>query len=144
MNIIHRWHTILNMPRYDEVWHTQDMTDELTEYNEASGVIDSWSELSDVAYTYTRANWSGHKNIKFPLSKWQFYLGIVYMIPKYTLRWRFFRKLGHQFDKNLNISEVRNPRKITKLIVLAEKYHLDPTLFQIRAEEMLRHTFLLK
>lgn len=44
------------------------------------------------------------------------------MIPKYTLRWRFFRKIGHQFDKNLNISEVRNPKKIEKLKKIASKY----------------------
>jgi hypothetical protein len=144
MNLIYRWHSMLNMPRYDEEWHKHDMADELAEYYEANGLIDTWSELSDVAYTSTRANWSGHKDIIFPLSRWQLYVGIIYMLPKYTLRWRFFRKLGHQFDKNLNISEVRNPKKVSKLAVIAEKYHLDPTLFQIRAEELLKKSFLLK
>jgi hypothetical protein len=47
------------MPKYDEEWHRQDMADELTEYEEASGFIDTWSELSDVAYTYTRAKRNG-------------------------------------------------------------------------------------
>lgn len=44
---------MLNMPKYDEDWHKKDMADELAEYEEASGFIDTWSELSDVAYTYT-------------------------------------------------------------------------------------------
>jgi hypothetical protein len=144
MNLIHYWHNKLNMPKYDEEWHKQDMVDELAEYTEAHGLIDTWSELSDVAYTYTRAKWSGHTTVDFPLSKIQLFVGILYMFPKYTLRWRFFRELGHQFDKGLNISEVRNPKKISKLVVIAEKYHLDPSMFQERAEKLLKSRFLLK
>ncbi len=143
-SLLNRWHSMLNMPKYDEAWHKKDMTDELAEYQEATGLIDVWSELSDVAYTYTRAKWSGHTAIMFPLSKWQFYVGIIYMLPKYTLRWRFFRRLGHHFDKNLHISEVRNPNKIQKLKVIAEKYNLDPSLFLAHAKKMLRYTMLLK
>lgn len=144
MNLIHRWHTVLDMPKYDEAWHKDDLADELAEYHEANGLIDVWSELSDVAYTYTRAKWSGYHAFVFPLSWWQLCLGIIYMIPKYSLRWRFFRKLGHSLDKNINISEVRNPKKIAKLKVIAEKYNLDPGLFQTQAEKMLRRTFLLR
>lgn len=66
------------------------------------------------------------------------------MFPKYTLRWRFFRKLGKQFDINLNISEVRNPKKISKLHVIAQKYNLDPVMFQKEAEKLLNKIFLLK
>jgi hypothetical protein len=55
------------------------------------------------------------------------------MFPKYTLRFKFFRDLGHEFDKNLNISEVRNPKKIEKLKVIAEKYNLDPERFTEKA-----------
>ncbi len=135
---------MLNMPKYDKAWHTQDIMDELLEYQEATGLIDVWSEISDVTYTYTRANWSGHTALKFPLSRPKFYLGIVYMLPKYTLRWRFFRKLGHHFDKNLHINEVRNPKKTQKLKTIAEKYNLDPNLFQSHAEKMLQCNFLLK
>lgn len=143
MALIHRWHTMLNMPKYDEAWHREDMADELAEYNEAKGFIDTWSELSDVAYTYTRAMWSKHSTINFPLSKWKLYLGIIYMIPKYTLRWRFFRKLGYQFDKKLYISEVRNPKKIHKLQTIAKKYQLDPIEFTTKAEVLLRRSVLL-
>lgn len=144
MNLINKWHTMLNMPKHDEVWHKEDMADELTEYEEAEGLIDTWSELSDVAYTYTRAKWSGHTNMNFPLSRVQFFVGILYMFPKYTLRWRFFRKLGYQFDKNLHINEVRNPKKIEKLKTIAEKYNLDPEAFQTQAEKMLKRSFLLR
>ncbi len=144
MNLINRWHDILNMPKLDEVWHRQDMSDELAEYEEACGFLNNWSELSDVVYTYSRARWSGHTTIYFPLSKTKLFFGVIYMIPKYTLRWRFFRKIGHQFDKNLNISEVRNPKKIEKLKKIASKYELDPEIFVIKAEKMRRRTILLK
>ncbi len=141
---IYLWHTKLNMPKYDEAWHRKDLADEMLEYKEAVGVINIWSELSDVAYTYTRAKWSGHSNIKYPLLRWQLYIGIIYMIPKYTLRWRFFRKLGHYFDYQLQISEVRNPLKVEKLTVIAEKYNLDPIKFKDRAKQMLTYSLLLK
>lgn len=133
MGLINKWHDMLNMPKYDEEWHKQDMADELAEYEEAHGFIDTWSELSDVVYTYTRAKWSGHNTIDFPLSKTLLPIGILYMIPKYTLRWKFFRDLGHQFDRSLNISEVRNPKKIEKLKVIAEKYNLNPEQFTKKA-----------
>ena len=48
MNPINKWHNKLNMPKYDEEWHKQDMADELAKYEEAHGLIDTWSELSDV------------------------------------------------------------------------------------------------
>ncbi len=134
---------MLNMSKFDLAWHAEDLADELAEYQEALGVIATWSELSDVAYTYTRARWSGHPTITFPLKRHHLYLGIVYMLPKYTLRWRFFRKLGHQFDTSLHISEVRNPKKLHKLYTIAEKYHLNPDLFAERAEKLLRRSILL-
>ncbi len=144
MGLINRWHTMLNMPKYDEVWHKQDMADELAEYHEAEGLIDIWSELSDVTYTYTRAKWSGHTGMGFPISKMLLPIGILYMIPKYTLRWRFFRELGHQFDKNISISEVRNPKKIEKLKIIAEKYNLDPNEFTQKATVLMKNRIFFK
>ena len=143
MGLINKWHDMLAMPKYDEEWHKEDMADELAEYKEASGFIDTWSELSDVAYTYTRSKWSGHNTIEFPLSKTKLVIGLLYMFPKYTLRFKFFCDLGHQFDKNLHISEVRNPKKVEKLKVIAEKYNLDPDDFTDRATRLMHHRIFL-
>ena len=66
------------------------------------------------------------------------------MIPKYTLRWRFFRELGHQFDKNISISEVRNPKKIEKLKIIAEKYNLDPNEFTQKATVLMKNRIFFK
>jgi len=132
------------MPKYDLVWHMQDMNDELEEFKEANGLICKWSELSDVVYTYTRAQWSGHKDIKFPFKKTSFYIGLIYMFPKYTLRWKFFSILGKKFDNNLKITEVRNPEKIKKLEEIAKKYNLDPVKFKIEAEKLMKRWIFLK
>jgi len=135
---------MLGMPKYDLAWHQADLADELQEYTEASGLIDVWSELADIAYTYTRAIWSGHTTIKFPLRRICLYIGIIYMIPKYTLRWRFFRKLGIIVGSQTPISEVRNPQKTHKMKVIAEKYNIDPDLFQSEATKLSRRRFFLR
>ncbi len=144
MNLINKWHSYLNMPKHDIDWHIQDIKDELEELEEAKSLIHKWSEVSDVVYTYTRAKWSGHIDLNFPLKKIHFYVGLVYMFPKYTLRWRFFRKIGKSFDKNLKINEVRNPKKIHKLEDIAFKYNLDKNLFKEKSEKLLKKWILLR
>lgn len=139
-NLLSFWYSKLNMPKYDEQWHRDDMA----EYHEATGLIDTWSELSDVVYTYSRAKWSGHSTITFPFSRFKFLIGVVYMIPKYSLRWYFFRTLGRRIDPDLLISEVRNPNKLEKMKTIAEKYQIDPTIFKTEAEKLMRHWILLK
>lgn len=132
------------MPKHDLDWHEQDIADELLEYQEAKGLLATWSELSDIAYTYTRARWSGHTGITLPINRIKFYCGLLYMYPKYTLRWKFFRELGFSFNKSLTINEVRNPKKLGKLHTIAEKYSLDPDEFTRRAETLLKKRLLLK
>lgn len=142
--IINKWHSYLDMPKYDLAWHERDINDELSELNEASGFVDVWSELSDIAYTYTRANWAGHKDIKLPISKANFYFGLLYMFPKYTLRWKFYVALGKKMDKNLKLREVRNPKKIEKLKRIAEKYNLDEKKLTSEAMYLMSRWFFLK
>lgn len=143
MNPLRHWHNLLNMPKNDLEWHQKDLADELVEYQEAKGFIDSWSELSDISYTYSRANWSGHE-LDLPIPYHFFLLGLIYMIPKYSLRWRFFRKLGYKFNKNLHINEVRNPRKVHRLHTIAEKHNINPLEFEMLAKKQLEKSFLLR
>ena len=135
---------MLDMPKNNLDWHKEDISDELKELEKAEGLIDKWSELSDVAYTYTRAHWSGHTSIKYPLSKTNFYIGLIYMFPKYTLRWKFYRVLGKKFDKNIKITEVRNPEKIEKLKVIAEKHNINPEKFTEEAKKLMGKWVFLK
>lgn len=130
------------MPKRDREWHKQDMADELGEYNEEAKLIKKWSELSDVVYTCTRSAWSGHV-LEFPLQRWQFALGVVYMIPKYTGRWLFFRAAGKKAGVGTVVHEVRNPQKTHKLHHIAEKYGIDRQEFQTICEKQLRYWPLL-
>ncbi len=142
--LINKWHSYLDMPKNDLAWHEQDILDEFNELKEAKGVIDTWSEISDIVYTYTRARWSGHKNLKFPIHKLYFLIGIVYMFPKYTLRWRFYYILGKRIDKKLELREVRNPKKIEKLKVIAEKYNIDKEILINEAKKLKKKWIFLK
>lgn len=135
---------MLDMPKKDFAWHDADIKDELQEYMEARGIINKWSELSDVVYTYTRARWSEHTNIKYPLGKISFYIGLLYMFPKYSLRWKFYRTLGKKVDQNTELREVRNPKKFEKLKHIAEKYNLNPEQFTKEAKKLMRRWFFLK
>lgn len=135
--MIYMWHSFLGMKKYDLEWHLQDLADELSEYHEPQNMLKKWSELSDVVYTCTRGEWSGH-SIVFPFSRWMFFLGSIYMFPKYTARWMFFRRAGEKMNPNIIIREVRNPKKVNKLHNIAEMYNLDPNKFQIICEQQLK------
>ena len=140
--MIDRWHAYLAMSRHDQAWHENDMADELAEYHEETHWFKKWSELSDVVYTTTRSRWDDCP-LAFPLQPYQYYLGIVYMIPKYTLRWYFYRTAGRKAGAARELHEVRNPHKTHKLHHIAAKYDVDPRLFQTICERQLRYWPLL-
>lgn len=140
--MIKLWHNMLNMPKEDRAWHEQDMAEELEEYRAAQGIIMKWSELSDVVYTCSRTRWSGH-SIKFPMSGWRYALGMVYMYPKYTSRWFFFRRAGRRLGSSKQVDEVRNPRKVAKLHSIAKRYGLNELEFQAACEKQLTYWPLL-
>lgn len=140
--MITKWHSLLKMTKYDKKWHKQDLSDELEEYYAETHPVKKWSELSDVVYTCTRGRWSGH-DIPFPFSRWQFVLGSVYMIPKYSGRWLFFKSAGKKAGAKMTVREVRNPKKTYKLHIIAERYDIDPIKFQKTCEKQLRRWILL-
>jgi len=142
--IINSWHSILDMPKRDLAWHRGDIAREFEEWKEAEGFINKWSELSDVAYTYTRAQWSGHEDVEFPFKKINLYIGFIYMLPKYSLRYSFYRVLGKRINKEAKLKEVRNPKKIEKLEHIANKYNLDPNKFKDEAEKLMKRWVFLK
>jgi len=140
--MINKWHSWLDMKKFDKSWHEEDLADELAEYHEETKLLKKWSELSDVVYTCTRGRWDGH-DIAFPFKKWQFYVGAVYMFPKYSLRWLFFRSAGRKAGANHDLHEVRNPRKTHKLHKIAERHDIDKKTFQHICEQQLKRWLLL-
>lgn len=141
---INLWHSILDMPKCDRAFHEQDIDDELKEFHEEKRIIPVWSEASDLVYTYTRGRWSGHKDLQFPVAWYWYLIGMTYMYPKYTLRWLFFWLVARKVNKKVKMREVRNPRKVEKLKVLAEKYGMDEELFVAECKKLLRWWPLLK
>ncbi len=140
--ILRAWHNWLNMERHDKAWHLDDLKDEMEEYDEARGLIERWSELCDVVYTCTRSHWDGYPDIKYPYAWWTFAVGLIYMFPKYTLRWLFFRKVAKRFGKK--ISAIRNPKKTHKLRDIAEEFGMDPDAFEKECKRVMKYWVFLK
>lgn len=142
--MLNHWHSWLAMPGFDRAWHERDLADELAEYHEETKLFKKWSELSDVVYTCTRARWTGHP-LDFPLKKWQFYLGIIYMLPKYTGRFLFYWRAGKKAGADKKIRCVRNPQKLYKLeeILTEQKIHVDKARLLSVCKKQLRYWPLL-
>lgn len=117
------------MPKENRDWHEQDVADELQELQEAIGFVDRWSEKSDVVYTVSRSRWSGHK-FSYPLNKLDVVQGFMYMYPKYTMRFLFFRRAGKRLNKDADIRQVRNLKKDQRYLHIAQQNHLDPYKFE--------------
>ena len=130
------------MRKHTKAWYEKDMEEELQEYYEESALFKRWSELSDLSYAYSRARWNGH-NINFPFGKVPYFIGLIYMFPKYSGRWLFFRRAGHKTGAAIPIREVRNPKKIHKLHHIAEKNSIDPVIFENVCKQQLRYWPLL-
>jgi len=127
--LVNLWFEWLNLPKRDAQWHRQDVADEVQELRDASGLVEVWSEKADVVFATRRGRWAGH-GIELPLRRLDSWLGLAYMFPKYTLRWLFYRTVGHHLDPALRISEVRNPRKTDKLRDIARNNGFDPVAFE--------------
>ncbi len=139
--LTHTWHSLLNMKKYDKQWHEDDIKEEYEELRAANSLLEKWSEYSDVCYTYSRAKWTGF-DINLPIPLHMYYVGLLYMFPKYSLRFLFFRRVGRKFGKKIH--EVRNPRKRAKLHIIAERNEIPSREFIARCEKQLRYWPLLK
>ncbi len=137
-----KWHDALDMPKYDKEWHKNDIADEYKEYLDENNIIKKWSELSDVVYTHSRANWSGYK-IDYPLNKVTIPIGLMYMYPKYSLRYLFYKRAGHKLNKKIHLKEVRNPKKIHKLKTIAQRNGLGEEEFVKTCQQLLKHWILI-
>lgn len=136
--LIHFWHSFLDMARKERAWHVERMMEEVEELKHARGFVMTWSEISDVVYDYTRARWGGYRDIQFPLPRWKFFVGVLYMIPKYTLRWLFFYTAGRRAGAKVPVHAVQNPRKEEKLRKIAVRNKLEPERFVRECRRLMR------
>src|SRR5579872_2065172 len=118
------WHQWLGMPIREPEWYQQDYEEEYQEFLKANSYIERLSEASDLAYILTRSHCQcGPQNLlknTFQLCSqvgwWTLIGGLLYMIPKYTLRSLFYRHLG--FCLGISLRDVRNPtwNKVSRLL----------------------------
>ncbi len=139
--LIHTWHSLLNMEKYSKQWHVNDINDEFAELQSANSLLHKWSEYSDVCYTFSRARWSGYE-VDLPITRYMYYVGLVYMFPKYSLRYMFYRRIGKKFGKTL--CEVQNPSKRAKLEKIANRNDIPADQFVDTCNKLLRFWPLLK
>lgn len=137
------WFAWLGLPKHDEAWHRTDLAEELAELGQAKGFVAVWSERADVVFTVARARWSGH-NLAYPFGWPTRASGLVYMLPKYTLRWLLFRMAGRRLYSQSRITEVRNPANRRKLRTIAEKHGIDPVAFESECRRLTAWWPLLK
>lgn len=130
------------MKKHDQAWHEADMADELAEFYEETKWFKKWSELSDVCYTYSRSRWDNCA-VEFPLNRALYPIGLLYMFPKYTGRWLFFRQAGKKSGAQKPVHAVRNPKKVHKLHKIAEQNGINSKLFEEVCKKQLKHWPLL-
>jgi hypothetical protein len=138
--ILKAWHAYLGMDTFDKAWHEGDIADEFQEFLDATGIVHRWSELSDVVYTYTRGKYDGGFDLTFPLGKWAYALGLLYMFPKIMCRWWLFRAVGKEFHTDIRC--VRNPKKVHKLRAIAALYSIDQDRFVAAVQQKMKRRVL--
>jgi hypothetical protein len=140
--MIDKWFQWIGQPKHDLAWHKSDIAEELAEYYEEKRLLKKWSELSDVVFTTARSRWSGYQ-VEFPLARWQYPLGVLYGLPKFSLRFLFFRSAGKKAGALKPVNAIRNPKKTHKLHAIAEQNGIDKKKFQAICEQQLRYWILL-
>lgn len=126
------WHGRLNLSRQSTPsWHRDRLREELRERRLANTALRKLSETSDVIFSISRARYDGFPIRKLPSSP-RLVLAYVYMIVKYTSRWKFYKtammlcNVPH-YDQ---VCEVVNPRKDSKLNEVASRHRIDPMKFK--------------
>ncbi|PHH91763.1 hypothetical protein CDD83_10407 [Cordyceps sp. RAO-2017] len=126
-----RWHRLLRLQQQTLPWYRQRLREELSERRLAASAWQRLSETADVFYTISRAHHDGHLLRGLP----KFSLGhipvLAYLVPKYTLRWAFYRVAACccRAPDPASVREVVNPAKDRKLCDVAARHGIDPTAF---------------
>ncbi|ORX95599.1 hypothetical protein BCR34DRAFT_194244 [Clohesyomyces aquaticus] len=131
--LLRRWHKMLGLSTQSpRSWYRDRVREELRERRTAATRWQELSETSDVFFSLSRALHDGFPVRSLPpffsLRNTPVYL---YMIAKYTLRWKFYRvaaRLCHAPHHKL-VCEVINPNKKHKLEEVASRHQIDPVTF---------------
>lgn len=145
--LLHRWHSMLGLaPQSPPSWYRDRLREELQERRTAITRWEKLSETSDVFFSMSRAMYDGFPVRKLPLMFTVRHVSVyVYMLAKYTLRWKFYRvtavlcRAPHQGL----VCEVVNPAKDHKLEEVASRHGIDPAAFKRVGRQLRRFWPLL-
>ena len=129
-----RWHKMLNLsPQSPSSWYRDRLREELAEHRIATTPWQKLSEASDVFFSISRAQYDGFpvRNLP-PFVSFRHSFVYTYMVIKYTLRWKFYRRAAimckaSHYD---SVREVVNPSKDRKLEEVASRHQIDPAEFK--------------
>lgn len=145
--LLRQWHGMLGLSRQSPPsWYRDRLREELWERRTATTRWRKLSEASDVFFSISRAQHDGFPVRKLPpFSASRHALVYVYMLAKYTLRWKFYRVaalLCNAPHHNL-VCEVVNPSKDHKLKEVASRHEIDPLTFMQVGRQLRRFWPLL-
>lgn len=131
LRILLRWHRALGLPQQPKYWYRDRLREETLERRRAETRWAHLSETADIFYILSRARHDGYPLCPLPPFSYKHVAVYAYMLPKYTLRWAFYRiaaALCRHGDVS-SVSEVVNPSKDGKLQEVACRHGIEPTNF---------------
>jgi len=143
--LLRQWHRKLALPRQPTAsWHRARLREELWERRTAENSLRKLSETSDVLFSISRAQHDGFPIRVRPKFASRYVLIYVYMITKYTLRWKFYQLTARLCDvpNYCEVREVVNPGKNHKLDEVAIRHNINAKEFK-RVSHQLRRVWPL-
>ncbi|KAK7179211.1 uncharacterized protein CC84DRAFT_1234334 [Paraphaeosphaeria sporulosa] len=143
--LLRRWHRMLGLPRQSPPrWYRDRLREELYERRSATTHWGKVSETSDVLFSISRALYDGVPTRQLPALS-RHIPAYMYMVAKYTLRWKFYRVAGGMCHAPCreSIREVINPDRDHKLLEVALRHDIDPVSFKLAAKRLRRFWPLL-
>lgn len=131
-------------PQSPPQWYRDRLREELLERRTATTHWLKVSETSDVLFSISRALYDGFPTRRVPAFSRHF-PAYMYMLAKYTLRWKFYRVAASMCDapRRGSMREVINPDKDHKLLEVALRHDIDPVSFTLAAKKLRRFWPLL-
>ncbi|RSM02831.1 hypothetical protein CEP52_007731 [Fusarium oligoseptatum] len=125
------WHRSLRLQKQEPSWYRDRLREELYERRQAKTLCQKLSETADVFYIISRSHHDGYPLRHLPGFACSHLLVYAYLLPKYTLRWKFYRLAAYQCGSpNAGfVREVVNPAKDHKLHEVASRHGIDPETF---------------
>ncbi|RSM13245.1 hypothetical protein CDV31_005949 [Fusarium ambrosium] len=129
--ILLRWHRSLHLQKQEPSWYRDRLREELYERRQAKTPCQKLSETADVFYIISRSHHDGYPLRHLPSFAFSHLLVYAYLLPKYTLRWKFYRSAAYLCGSPNPglVQEVVNPAKDHKLHEVVSRHGIDPETF---------------